>query len=66
MSDIYFKKDKKKYSIGYSDVVFKYDPRNHDIESLDARFIRCDKNGKAVPVPKDKESPKKTTKKAKK
>ena len=49
MSDIYFKKDKKKYSIGYSDVVFKYDPRNHDIESLDARFIRCDKNGKTVP-----------------
>ena len=49
MSDIYFKKDKKKYNIGYSDVVFKYDPRNHDIESLDARFIRCDKNGKAVP-----------------
>ena len=58
MADIYFKKDKTKYSIGYSDVIFKYDPKNHDIKSLEARFTECDKNGKAVV--------KKTTTKAKK
>ena len=61
MSDRYFKKDKTKYSIGYSDVVFKYDPKNHDIESLQARFIECDKNGKTI-----KNETKKVTKKAKK
>ena len=54
MADRYFKKDKTKYSIGYSDVIFKYDPRNHDIESLQTRFIECDANGKTI---------KKTTKK---
>ena len=61
MADKYFKKDKTKYSIGYSDVVFKYDPRNHDIESLQARFVECDKNGKEI-----KKVVKKETKKAKK
>ena len=61
MADKYFKKDKTKYSIGYTDVVFKYDPRNHDIESLQARFIECDKNGKTI-----KNETKKVTKKAKK
>ena len=48
MADRYFKKDKTKYSIGYSDVIFKYDPKNHDVESLEARFIECDKNGKTI------------------
>ena len=61
MADKYFKKDKAKYSIGYTDVIFKYDPRNHDIESLQARFIECDKNGKTI-----KNETKKVTKKAKK
>ena len=55
MADRYFKKDKTKYSIGYSDVIFKYDPKNHDVESLEARFIECDKSGKTI---------KKATKKA--
>ena len=58
MSDRYFKKDKTKYSIGYTDVIFKYDPRNHDIESLKTRFEECDKNGNTI-----KATPKKTTKK---
>jgi len=48
MADRYFKKDKTKYSIGYTDVIFKYDPRNHDVKSLESRFIECDKNGKAI------------------
>ena len=61
MADKYFKKDKAKYSIGYTDVIFKYDPRNHDIESLQARFVECDKNGKEI-----KKVVKKETKKAKK
>ena len=57
MADIYFKKDKNKYSIGYSDVIFKYNPNNHNLESLQERFIQCDKKGKAVAkkVPKKKE-----------
>ena len=55
MADRYFKKDKTKYSIGYSDVVFKYDPKNHNVESLEARFVECDANGKTI---------KKATKKA--
>ena len=58
MADRYFKKDKKKYSIGYSDVIFKYDPKNHDVESLEARFVECDANGKAI-----KKATKKATKK---
>ena len=57
MANRYFKKDTTKYSIGNSDVIFKYDPRNHDIESLEARFVECDANGKTI---------KKATKKAKK
>ena len=61
MADKYFKKDKTKYKIGYSDVVFKYDPRNHDIESLQTRFIECDKDGKEI-----KKVVQKETKKAKK
>ena len=48
MADRYFKKDKNKYSVGYSDVIFKYDPKNHDIKSLETRFIECDKNGKNI------------------
>ena len=48
MADKYFKKDKAKYSIGYTDVIFKYDPKNHDIKSLEVRFIECDKNGKNI------------------
>ena len=48
MADKYFKKDKKKYSIGYTDVIFKYDPKNHDIKSLEARFIECSKDGKTL------------------
>ena len=61
MADRYFKKDKTKYSIGYTDVIFKYDPRNHDIESLKSRFIECNKDGKEI-----KKAVKKETKKAKK
>ena len=48
MADRYFKKDRNKFNVGYTDVVFKYDPNNHDIESLEARFTECDKNGKNV------------------
>ena len=48
MANRYFKKDTTKYSIGNSDVIFKYDPRNHDIESLQTRFIECDSNGKTI------------------
>ena len=58
MADRYFKKDKTKYSIGYSDVVFKYDPKNHNVESLEARFVECDANGKTI-----KKATKKATKK---
>ena len=58
MADRYFKKDKTKYSIGYSDVIFKYDPKNHDVESLEARFIECSKDGKEI-----KKVTKKVTKK---
>ena len=61
MADKYFKKDKTKFSIGNADVVFKYDPRNHDIKSLEARFIECSKDGKEI-----KKTVKKETKKAKK
>ena len=61
MANRYFKKDTTKYSIGNSDVIFKYDPRNHDIESLQTRFIECDKDGKEI-----KKVVKKETKKAKK
>ena len=61
MADKYFKKDKVKYNIGYTDVIFKYDPKNHDIESLQTRFIECDKDGKEI-----KKVVKKETKKAKK
>ena len=61
MADRYFKKDKTKYSIGYTDVIFKYDPKNHDIKSLEARFIECSKDGKEI-----KKAVKKETKKAKK
>ena len=61
MAERYFKKDKKKYSVGYSDVVFKYDPKNHDIISLETRFDECDKNGKTI-----KKETKKVTKTAKK
>jgi len=61
MADRYFKKDKTKYSIGYTDVIFKYDPRNHDIKSLESRFIECSKDGKEI-----KKAVKKETKKAKK
>ena len=59
MAERYFKKDKTKYNIGYSDIVFKYDPKNHDIESLETRFIECDENGKTI----TKTKAKKTTKK---
>ena len=48
MADRYFKKDKTKYSIGYTDVIFKYDPRNHDVKSLESRFIECSKDGKEI------------------
>ena len=58
MADRYFKKDKTKYSIGYTDVIFKYDPRNHDVKS---RFVECSKDGKEI-----KKAVKKETKKAKK
>ena len=58
MADKYFKKDKKKYSIGYTDVIFKYDPKNHDIESLKTRFVECDANGETI-----KKATKKATKK---
>ena len=60
MADRYFKKNKDKYSVGYSDVIFKYDPKNHDVESLEVRFIECDKNGKTITKTKaTKSSPKK-------
>ena len=60
MAERYFNKDKKKYSVGYSDVVFKYDPKNHDIISLETRFDECDKNGKTITKTKaTKSSPKK-------
>ena len=61
MADRYFKKDKNKYSVGYSDVIFKYDPRNHDVKSLESRFVECSKDGKEI-----KKAVKKETKKAKK
>ena len=55
--DIFFKKDKTKFSVGYSDVIFKYDKSRHKIEDLKNRFIECDVNGKEI---------KKAIKKAKK
>ena len=48
MSDRFFKKDKSKFKVGNSDVVFKYDYNRHKIEDLESRFIECDKNGKTV------------------
>ena len=61
MAERYFKKDKNKFNVGYSDVIFKYDPKNHDIESLKTRFDECDKNGKTI-----KKETKEVTKTAKK
>ena len=55
---------KDKFKVGYSDTIFRYDFRRHKIESLEERFIECDKDGneikKATPKPKTK---KKSTKK---
>ena len=48
MGDIYFKKDKKKFKIGHSDVVFKYKNGTHNLDSCRQRFIECDKNGKPI------------------
>ena len=50
MKDMYFKKDKSKFKIGNSDIIFKYDNRKHNLESLQERFIACDKNGKNIKV----------------
>ena len=38
MADRYFKKEADKFSIGNSDVVFKYDFTTHKIEDLETRF----------------------------
>ena len=48
MSDRFFKKDKSKFKVGNSDVVFKYNKGRHKIEDLENRFIECDKNGKKI------------------
>jgi hypothetical protein len=50
--DRYFKKSKEKFKIGSADIIIKYDPRCHDIESFESRFIECDANGKNKPKPK--------------
>jgi len=56
--DRYFKKSKEKFSIGNTDVIIKYDSRDHDIASFEERFIECDANGKAI-KPKAKAKKKK-------
>ena len=59
--DRYFKKLKEKFSIGNTDVIIKYDSRDHDIASFEKRFVECDANGKTVkPKPKPKPKKKKT------
>ena len=35
----YFKKPKDKFKIGNTDKIVEYDPKNHDIESFEKRFI---------------------------
>ena len=62
MADRYFKKSKEKFKVGYSDTVFKYNFSSHKIESLEERFIECDKDGKEL----KKEKPKAEKPKAKK
>ena len=49
--DKYFKKS--------NGVVIKYDPLNHDLESLKDRFQECDADGKDKPKPKPKPKAKK-------
>ena len=44
----FFKKDKSKFKVGNSDVVFKYNKGRHKIEDLENRFVECDKNGKTI------------------
>ena len=48
MADIYFKKDKVKYGTGHTDVIFKYQHGNHNLDTCRERFIECDINGKAI------------------
>ena len=51
----YFKKPKDKFKIGNTDKIVEYDPKNHDIESFEKRFIECDADGKTIkPKPKKK------------
>ena len=57
MADRFFKKDKTKFTVGYSSKVFKYDFTRHNIEDLEDRFDECDADGnpeKAKPKPKAK------------
>tara|TARA_Y100000310_G_scaffold113415_1_gene111923 strand:- start:250 stop:432 length:183 start_codon:yes stop_codon:yes gene_type:complete len=55
MKDRYFIKSKDKFSIGNTDIIIKYDSRNHDIVSFEDRFIECDADGKEIkPKPKAK------------
>ena len=58
----YFKKDKTKFKVGYSDTIFEYDFRRHKIDDLVNRFIECDKNGKAIAKKVKKVSKKKAGK----
>ena len=56
----YFKKPKDKFKIGNTDKIVEYDPKNHDIESFEKRFIECDADGKTIkPKPKPKVEEKK-------
>tara|TARA_R100001163_G_C5062204_1_gene199197 strand:- start:784 stop:1008 length:225 start_codon:yes stop_codon:yes gene_type:complete len=67
MSEIYFKKDKSKFQVGYSDIIFKFDKNRHNLENCRERFIECDVNGNEIkkekPKAKPKAKPKKKTKK---
>lgn len=63
MAERYFKKSKSRFTVGYSDKVFKYIRGLHKIESLEERFEECDAKGKNIIKAIKKETSKPTKKK---